>query len=231
MYRASTGIIWSPKPADYQTNPKRYKFIANLMMLRGGDGRNICNTNLYFTYDTPFHHFLRVLQEATQLSVIPPLEEPQFSFSSEEENNNERSSKEVPLEADISEISSPSTLVAIDSPKQMSRENRNSSPSPPPVQKLYIQSNKTKSFQDIKIAHNPKQETSLRDIPPSSRGYTLYHGPWHVRIPTKPRTTLDISSETGYLWLLDKLKRLDTEGSDLKKFFIMHVSTVSFLLY
>jgi len=201
------------------------------MMLRGGDGRNIYNINLYFTYDTPFHHFLRVLQEATQLSVIPPLEEPQFSFSFEEEINNERSSKQIPLEAEISEISTPSTLVAIDSPKQMSREDRNNSPFPSPIQKLYTQSNKAKSFQDIEIAHKPKQEISLCDIPPSSRGYTLYHGPWHVRIPTNPRTTLDISSKADYLGLLDRLKRLDTEGSDLKRFFIMHVSAVSFLLY
>lgn len=55
-------------------NTKIYDFKVILTTLKGGYGDYLITTELFFEYANHFSHFLSALKDATQLSVIPPVE-------------------------------------------------------------------------------------------------------------------------------------------------------------
>ena len=72
VQRAKNDFIHVTRPAYYKDNEMKYEFHIYLRMLQGGNGRYYQSTKLYFSYNVPFYSFLRALQDATQLCVIPP---------------------------------------------------------------------------------------------------------------------------------------------------------------
>jgi hypothetical protein len=62
-------------PIDYSHNPKKYEFKTFLTTLVGGHGGStkFSNKPLFFNYATQYHYFMKILQDETQLSTIPPL--------------------------------------------------------------------------------------------------------------------------------------------------------------
>ena len=66
---------FQPKPSDYSENPNKYEFKVYLTILVGGHGglKSLNDKPLFFDYSTEYYYFTKILQDETQLSVIPPM--------------------------------------------------------------------------------------------------------------------------------------------------------------
>lgn len=235
-----------PKPADYEGNESKYEFAVSLMMLQGGSGRNHTSTRLFFNYKAPFHSFLRQLEDATQLCIIPPL----------------RAKFEGPLIKEAMtgilvakpDLASPEAVVAgedVQEPvepryKRVPSSSSTSSETTSASLTYRSSSDGSATFfdppdlvmesQKIKVLKKRlRPRTSYATKNPEllftrDRGYTLRDGPWSYYVmneasPSSGRIWLRLASEDDYADMLATLRRfVKAWPSDPISATVMHVS-------
>lgn len=233
-----------PKPADYDDNESKYDFTVSLVMFNEGNGRHHSSTRLYFSFTTPFHSFLRLLEDATQLCVIPQTKDekrlinetdqeisasnpgpdiPQFSRASGEgEDAGGLELQQVPSSSTLSNM----TISACLDDQSSSDESATLySPTDPSIEPQKVTVHKIR--RDARPSH-------VRAVPDmrsaGDRGYSLYHGPWsyyivNERNQSSGRVWNPLADSDDYAKMLQTIERLVAmHPRDTISATVMHVS-------
>ncbi|RDL34398.1 uncharacterized protein BP5553_07526 [Venustampulla echinocandica] len=204
---------------------KHDKFQVCLKRLIGGHGGSCSTEDLAFGYNAPFDEFLRVLQEATVLCTIPPVD---FTLEPVEIQESTQPTSHYPSFRDINPLpkSRFRTLGAAGSsnPDQLSSDTDALSPKAddglPEVEQEY---------------NGAINHTCQRRRTRSQRGYTLDDGPWIHRIINKPQAgqssqqnpprefpKSDIKDDKDYSKMLETLKEANKQEGEEYILSIMH---------
>lgn len=244
VQRAKNDFIHVTRPAYYKDNEMKYEFHIYLRMLQGGNGRYYQSTKLYFSYNVPFYSFLRALQDATQLCVIPPHRIHVDISSSQEAGAKITGAKAEPrtleprLSRDDRQEAVGSFHQQISSPLSSSRtvsvflhgESSNDSVTClGPVDPVMA----PQKIQAIKSPPTPKVTTvneSRKAHPGRDRGYTLEDGPWSYLVvkissPLSGRIWQRLSDTDEYAGMLETIKwHVRAHPKDEIVAIVMHVS-------
>ena len=215
-------------------------------MLQGGDGRYHTVTRLFFNYTVPFHTFLRQLEDATQLCVIPPLEvkdeEPIIKAAAPEilvAKPEPACPKSVVADEDTQDIVKPECNRVPSSSSTCSETTSASlgdwswsdgseiffDPPDPVLQSQKIKVLKNRLRLRTSYATKTPKSPSIRD-----RGYTLNDGPWSYYVineanPLSGRIWLRLASVDDYGDMLETLRRFaKVWPKDPISATVMHVS-------
>jgi hypothetical protein len=233
-----------PKPVDYNNNKSKYEVIVYLWMLQGGNGRYLRTRKLYFSYKAPFHSFLRSLQDATQLCVIPPLridnESPVTKEACPEiaKVNTESTTSEAVVASEEEQ----ETMESVDQRVPSSSSSRAASIS---LDGLSSSDDSTTFLDHIDPGTVSQRMKVLKNRPlprafnasersgpcgTRDRGYTLDDGPWSYIVvneasPQSGRIWQMIANSDEYLQMLETIRRR-AEGcpKDTISAVVMHVS-------
>ena len=243
--RAKWNFIHLPRPTDYKGNERNYEFKVYLGMLQGGSGRHYQSTKLYFSYKVSFYGFLRTLQDATQLCIIPPhrinakTSLNQVASAKITRVNAEPTTREPKLSRDdIQEVvgpfhqqlplpSSSSRFVSVSlSDGSSSKDNST----------LFGHVNPVMASQKIQVIKNhpiPKASDARENPKPHhgrDQGYTLDDGPWSYFVvntasPPSGRIWLPLADTDEYAEMLETIKwHVRVNPNDEIVAIVMHVS-------
>jgi hypothetical protein len=233
-----------PKPADYDDNESKYDFAVSLVMLSEGNGRHHSSTRLYFSFTTPFHSFLRLLEDATQLCVIPQTKDekrlinetdqeisasnpgpdiPEFSTASGE--GEDAGGLELQRVPSSSTLSNMTISACLDDQSSSDESATLYSPTDPSLEPQKVTVHKIR--RDARPSH-------VRAVPDmrsaGDRGYSLYHGPWsyyivNERNPSSGRVWKPLADSDDYAKMLQTIERLVAmHPKDTISATVMHVS-------
>ena len=245
VQRAKNDFVHVTRPADYKDNEVKYEFHIYLRMLQGGNGKHCQSTKLYFSYNVPFYSFLRALQDATQLCVIPPHRIHVDISSSQEAGAKITRAKAEPrtLEPGLSRDDRQEAVGSFDqqisSPLSSSRtvpvflhgesSSNDSITCLDPVDPMIV----PQKIQAIKSPPTLKVTTvdeSRKAHPGRDRGYTLEDGPWsylvvNIASPLSGRIWQRLSDTEEYAGMLETIKcQVRAHPKDEIVAIVMHVS-------
>lgn len=213
-----------------------------LQMLYNGNGRHHGATGLAFSYNTPFHRFLRTLEDRTQLCVIPPVKISQsLSRPKKIGDRDPYLTPEPPTPA--STVTMDHAQETIESADEKLSSSNSSRTTPITKDDQSSSSVSSTTHNDPKTASgkikppkkffSPKASTSEEISRPWSckdRGYTLDHGPWSYRIvdqmnPPSCRIWKRLAAPDDYIEMMETIKILiATNPKKTIVAIIMHVS-------
>jgi hypothetical protein len=193
-------------------------------MLRGGSGRHAIYTDLYFSYKFPFHSFLKALQDATQLCMIPPRR-----INAESQSNRPATSKiananpepitPVRLRENVQEVVGPAGPQTPSSSLSsrtvsVSLSDRSSSDCSSTLYSHNDSILESQKIQHIKHRSIPKASIANENLNlncSKDRGYTLGDGPWSYMVVNttnlpSARIWQQLADTNDYVAMLEKVK-------------------------
>ena len=158
------------KPADYNANPKKYEFKVYLTTLVGGHGGSttLNNNPLFFNYATQYHYFMKILQDETQLSTIPPMKLKESRYISPtilKERLKQREESRHQIERGYTVLDGP----------WLYRFRKNNQVEPAPLERVQDEVSYRRMVNNVKDANtrDPKNETSLLIVHVGTFSFTL----------------------------------------------------------